>query len=107
LIYDKGKERLLSAEEMVTIKLSRNMKKELFVQSGLILVENSSELLRNSTLELYESLELLNKEGSKIVSTFESEIYKAMKMSPNTPKMRIPQSYSDFLVKVQTTKFIL
>jgi len=107
LIYDKGKERLLSAEEMVTIKLSRNMKKELFAQSGLILVENSSELLRNSTLELYESLELLNKEGSKIVSTFESEIYKAMKMSPDTPKMRIPHSYSDFLVKMQTTKFSL
>ena len=107
LIYDKGKERLLSAEEMVAIKLSRNMKKELFAQSGLILVENSPELLRNSTLELYESLELLNKEGSKIVSTFESEIYKAMKMSPTTPKMRIPHSYGDFLVKMQTTKFSL
>ena len=107
LIYDKVKERLLSAEEMVAIKLSRSMKKELFVQSGLILVENSPELLRNSTLELYESLELLNKERSKIVSTFESEIYKALKMSLTTPKMRIPHSYSDFLVKMQTTKFPL
>lgn len=107
LIYDKVKERLLSAEEMVTIKLSRCMKKELFAESGLILIENSPELLRNSTLELYESIELQNKKESKIVSTFESEIYKALKMSPTTPKMRIPHSYSDFLVKMQTAKFLL
>ena len=105
LIYDKSKKRLLTAEEMVTIKLSRNLKKELFVQSGLVLIENSPELLRNSTLEMYESLESLNKERSKIDSTFETEIYNAIKMSSTTPKMRIPQSYSDFLVKLQTTKF--
>jgi putative glycosyltransferase (TIGR04372 family) len=107
LIYNKVKEKLLTAEEMVAIKLSRSMKKELFAQSGLILIENSPELLRNSTLELYESLESINKERSKIFSTFESEIYKAIKMSPTTPKMRIPHSYKDFLVKMQTTKFPL
>ena len=54
---------------------------------------------------MYESLESLNKERSKIDSTFEIEIYNAIKMSSTTPKMRIPQSYSDFLVKMQTTKF--
>jgi hypothetical protein len=80
------------------------MKKDLFSQSGLTVVENPPELLRHATLELYESL---NKERSKIVSTLESEIYKAMKLSPITPKMRIPQSYNDFLVKMQTTKFLL
>jgi putative glycosyltransferase (TIGR04372 family) len=106
LIYDKAKERLLTIEEMVTMKLSRNMKKELFTQSGLILIENSQELLRNSTLEMYESLKFINKERSNVVSTFESEIYAAMKASPTTPKMRLPHSYSDFLAKMRTTKFL-
>jgi putative glycosyltransferase (TIGR04372 family) len=104
LVYNRSTGELVPIEQIVSMKLSRNMKKDLFSQSGLTVVENPPELLRHATLELYESL---NKERSKIVSTLESEIYKAMKLSPITPKMRIPQSYNDFLVKMQTTKFLL
>jgi len=107
LVYNRVVGQLVPIEQIVSMKLSRNMKKDLFTQSNLILIENSPELLRNSTLELYESLISQNNEKSKIISTFESEIYKAMKLAPDTPKMRIPQSYNDFLAKIQTTKFLL
>jgi putative glycosyltransferase (TIGR04372 family) len=102
LVYNQSIGELVPIDQIVSMKLSRNMKKELFSQSGLIVIENPPELLRIATLELYESL---NKERSKIISTFESEIYKAMNLSPITPKMKIPQSYNDFLLKMQTTKF--
>ena len=101
LVYSRSIEALVPIEQIVSMKLSRNMKKDLFSQSGLIVIENPPEILRNATLELYESL---NKEKSKVAATFESEIYRAMKLSLVTPKMRIPQSYNDFLLKMQTTK---
>lgn len=107
LVYNRVVGELVPIEQIVSMKLSRNMKKELFTQSNLVLIENSPELLRNSTLELYESLISQKNEKSKIISTFESEIYKAMKLAPDTPKMRIPQSYKDFLAKMQTAKFLL
>ena len=101
LVYSRSIEALVPIEQIVSMKLSRNMKKDLFSQSGLIVIENPPEILRNATLELYESL---NKEKSKVAATFESEIYRAMKLSLVTPKMRIPQSYNDFLLKMQTTQ---
>ena len=101
LVYSRSIEEVVPIEQIVSMKLSRSMKKDLFSQSGLIVIENPPEILRNATLELYESL---NKEKSKVSATFESEIYKAMKLSPATPKMRIPQAYNDFLLKMKTTK---
>jgi putative glycosyltransferase (TIGR04372 family) len=57
IIFDNKNNKLLSPEELFTIKLSRSMKKDLFRTYSLSLIDNSPELLKDATLEMYNLIE--------------------------------------------------
>jgi hypothetical protein len=73
------------------------MKKNLFSNSNLIIIENSSELLESAVIELYKSIESDQQEKNTIFSSFELDVYEAMRSSVTSPKMRVPRAFQDFL----------
>jgi putative glycosyltransferase (TIGR04372 family) len=97
LIYDGVKGRLLSAEELISLKLGRSMKKDLFKINNLSLVENSPELLMDATLELYNSVERGLQNKTIPFTDFELGVNISMKASSNTPIMRIPSAFENFM----------
>jgi putative glycosyltransferase (TIGR04372 family) len=97
VIYDKNLNRILSPKEIVNLKLSRSMKKNLFSNSNLIIIENSSELLESAVIELYKSIESDQQQKNTIFSSFELDVYEAMRSSVTSPKMRVPRAFQDFL----------
>jgi putative glycosyltransferase (TIGR04372 family) len=98
LAYDVKRKMLLSPEEIVNHKLSRSMKKNLFFNNGLKLIDNSPELLRSATGELNCAID----SQSKYLYTYkeyENKIYSSMLTPINTPKMHIPLSYKEHIEK--------
>ena len=73
------------------------MKKTLFSDSNLIIIENSSELLESAVIELYKSIESDQQEKNTVFSSFELDVYEALRSSASSPKMRVPCAFQDFL----------
>jgi putative glycosyltransferase (TIGR04372 family) len=92
LIYDPNRKKILTPSQVVKHKLGRTMKKYLFDKEGYILVDNTSKLISEAVLEFNKSLgEANNKKSS--YTKFENDIYRAMQISSNTQKMKIPKSF--------------
>jgi putative glycosyltransferase (TIGR04372 family) len=97
IIFDNKNNKLLSPEELFTIKLSRSMKKDLFRTYSLSLIDNSPELLKDATLEMYNLIESEFQNKPISYSKFELEINKSIMASPTTPVMRIPRVFQEFI----------
>lgn len=100
MIYDQNLNRLLSPQEIVSLKLSRSMKKNLFSESNLMIIENSTELLESAVIEFHQSLKSDQQGKDNVVSPFELDVYKAMKSSVNSPKMRVPYAFQNYLENI-------
>lgn len=99
LIFNDQTKRILTPQEMVNTRLSRSMKRKLFTQSGLNLIDNSSELIKNATLEMYEFIQNNQLIKSNSVSNFENELKKAFSIDSNSLNMLVPKTFIDSLAE--------
>ena len=91
LIYDIERRKILSPDEAIQHKLSRTMKKDLFTKQGLVLVDNTPELIREAVLDLNSRLDEVKNNSTYL--ELEDKIYLAMNLSLRTQKMQIPKFF--------------
>jgi putative glycosyltransferase (TIGR04372 family) len=99
LIFDDATKRVLTPQEMVDMRLSRSMKRKLFKQSSLSLIDNSPKLIESATLEMYEFTQSNFLIKSNSASNFENDIKRAVSIDSNSQSMRVPQTFNDFLAE--------
>ena len=103
LIYDSKENRLLSPSEIVSMKFSRAMKKDLMTKSGFALIDSSSDLIKESTLELFNCIESKSRHGHELYSGFEIQINNVMNISSPANYMKIPKSFNFYLEYLNST----
>ena len=93
LFYDNRKSRFLTPEETTLSELGRTMKRPFITSSGMTLIDNSPELIKASTLEMFQSLD--TKKYIKIGhdNNIDLQIYSATHTPPSTPRMQLPNVF--------------
>ena len=91
LIYNIQRRKILSPDEVIQNKLSRTMKKDLFTKQGLVLIDNTPELISEAVLDFHSRLGEVN--NNSTYSELEDKIYSAMNLSLRTQKMQIPKCF--------------
>ena len=92
LFYDNRRSRFLTPEETTTSELGRSMSRNFVTSSEFALVDNSPELIKASTLEIFESLD--TKKSLKIDNNdIDLRIYSATNTPQTTSRMQIPNAF--------------
>ena len=93
LFYDNRKSRFLTPEETTLSELGRTMRRHFITSSGMTLIDNSPELIKASTLEMFQSLD--TKKYIKIGhdNNIDLKIYSATHTPPSTPRMQLPNVF--------------
>ena len=91
LLYDTQLKKFLTFEETSRNILGRVQDRNLLKNAGLILMQNSQQLIQESMLEMIESQYLIRPKTIQ-----EKEFYSATNTPENTPKMRFPKTFGEF-----------
>jgi putative glycosyltransferase (TIGR04372 family) len=99
LIYDNKKSKFLTPEEIISSELGRAMSRNRIADSGLTLINNSSELIQASTLEMFNLLE--HKNSLKSTTGIDSQnldlrIHSATQTPTTTPRMQLSNAFRKY-----------
>jgi putative glycosyltransferase (TIGR04372 family) len=97
MLYSINKNRLLSANEIVSNKFSRTMKREYISKAGLKLIDSSPSLIWESTVEFFNKINSKLDVKSTSNSEFSNELSRSLQVNTLTDNMKIPNAFNNYL----------
>ena len=96
LAYDNRRFRFLTPKETTLSELGRLMNRSFITSSGMTLIDNSPELIKASTLEMFQSLDIKKYKKIDVENHIDLEIYSATHTPISTPRMQLPNAFKKY-----------
>lgn len=97
IIYNEKTRKVVLPSELVNMKISRTMRRELFPRLGLKMFSSPPKLIKESVAELIDLIESPGVDKLITFSEFEMDLLKSMQQKPKNPIMRLPTAFNYYL----------